>query len=158
MHETLRYIGVAIILGFVPIAVWAQEEQTSILYASGWCVVKAHKPTEDMPSDDTNDTEEPDSPESVDGLEPFSGCDIGVALSLYRLRRLAWVVVLGSKSLGTGLAWVVSRPDVHTSGPVIAIAIGIVARYDSGGVYVGEVYPALGATLSFGRAAPGASP
>lgn len=129
------------------------EVHTSMLHASGWCVVRQGKPPDTPEGEGVGEGEGEDTSETPGS---FTGCDIGVGLSLARFHRLSWVVVLGSKSLGTGLAWVVSKPNVP--GPVVAIALGIAAQYDSGGVYVGEVYPAVGATLSFGRATVGEVP
>lgn len=108
-----------------------EHEPPSPLAGAGWCVVRGKKKS------DTSKTEEPDKP----------GCDVGAGLSLLRYKRAAWVAVLGTETLGTGVAWLAHQPK---RGPAIAVAIGVVVRYDSSGIET-RLYPALGATLSFGR-------
>lgn len=111
-----------------------ESDQPSPVLAAGWCVFADREPEE---AGDNEAEEEP-------------GCDVGVGLALLRHRRLAWVAVLGAETLGTGVAWLVPQPGRR--GPVVAIALGIVTRYDSAGIHR-TIYPALGATLSFGRGA-----
>lgn len=118
----------------------AEEESTghrSPLIAAGWCVVSDGE--EKAVADDNAETEEEEP------AEP--GCDAGLGIALYRWRRLAWVAVAGSETLGTGVAWISYQPK---SGPVIAVALGLVARYGSRGIEP-KVHLAIGATLSFGR-------
>lgn len=112
------------------------SQETSPLTAAAWCVVKGHR-------DPTNASDDESSEATV-----FSGCDLGAGLSLYRHRSWAGVFVLGTQTAGIGIAYVAHRPK---TGPVIAIAVGIVVPYDSRGLYAGEWAPAVGATLSFGR-------
>ena len=75
-------------------------------------------------------------------------CDAGLGLALHCWGRLCPVAVLGRESLGAGLAWVAWRPE---TGPSVAVALGAVVRYDELGIDGSEVYPALGATVGFGR-------
>jgi hypothetical protein len=77
------------------------------------------------------------------------GRDFGLGVGLLRWRRLSWVAVVGAQSLGTGLAWVAHRGGEGR--PVIAVAVGVVAPYDEGGVYSDQLRPAVGATVALGR-------
>jgi hypothetical protein len=103
----------------------ADEDPGSPLVAAGWCVARNGEAEEGAP-----------------------GCDAGLGVALYRWRRLSLVAVIGAETVGSGVAWVAYRPE--GGGPIVAIALGAVARYDTAGVDVGELYPALGATFSFG--------
>lgn len=104
---------------------------SSRISAAGWCVI--------------NNGDEDDDGVGNESLDTSSiGCDIGIGLSLYRHRHLAWVGVLGSKSVGTGLAFIVN-PD---QSPVIAVAIGVITGFDERGIRQ-DVQLALGTTLSF---------
>lgn len=125
----------------------AKEEapaHRSPLIASVWCVISD---SEQKPAEEPDDPEDPETEETSSA----PGCDAGLGIALYRWRRLALVAVAGSETVGAGLAWIAYQAK---TGPVIAIALGIVARYDSRGIQR-DVHPALGATLSFGR--PGAA-
>lgn len=85
----------------------------------------------------------------TDGEESGPGCDLGVGASVYDWRRFHLVGVLGSETVGVGVARVVSA----TGDPaVIAVAVGVVAPYDDQGIDLGGAALALGATLSFRRA------
>jgi hypothetical protein len=118
------------------------------LVAGGWCAVQARNM---KPHSSTGNSVDPTS-----GTTPNHGpgCDAGLGLALltfhnrqHQPTRLSLVSVLGTKTLGIGLAWIVIRPT--PSFPrVVALAIGAVVQYDSGGIYR-QVYPALGATMSF---------
>jgi len=113
-----------------------QSTGSSPLVASDWCVAQSRnsQPTASSNSSDHNSSRTP-------------GCDVGLGVSLFTHNRLSLVSVLGTKTLGIGLALIVVKPT--PSFPrVVALALGVVARYDSSGIYR-EVYPALGATLSF---------
>jgi hypothetical protein len=81
------------------------------------------------------------------GNEDAPGCDAGMGVSLARFKRLRWVVVVGSTTLGTGIAWVPNQPK---GGLVFAVAFGVVTRYDSTGIAT-DIYPAIGATVGLGR-------
>jgi hypothetical protein len=110
-----------------PVEEPAEVEAHPRLVAAGWCPVRTGEPSYDAPA-----------------------CDVGLGLALHTWRRLAVVAVVGSDTVGAGLAWVVRDGD----GPAVAIAAGVVARYDDRGVDGGELYPALGVTLNFGRGRP----
>lgn len=116
--------------------------------AAGWCVVQSSNQSE---SDQSNNQPPDDSfpPQEDDQSTTNLGCDIGVGFSLYRYKRIAGVAVLGSESLGVGIAWILNpyaRSDIDNR-PVIAIAAGIVTAYDTRGISR-DVQFALGATLS----------
>lgn len=110
------------------------------LIASGWCVVQSGK------SKPASSTVNPTTGNSGTG-NPTPGCDIGLGVSLFTHNRLSLVSVLGTKTLGIGLALIVVKPT--PSFPrVVALALGLVVQYDSSGIYR-QVYPVLGATMSF---------
>jgi hypothetical protein len=120
----MKFGLIAFLLVATPLA--AQEpDRPSPLSAGAWCIVRTTDTDSDQP-----------------------GCDIGAGLALERWRKLSWVAVLGAETLGTGLAWVPSRDG---GGPVIAVAIGLVVRYDTTGIDGSQAYPAIGCTLSFMR-------
>lgn len=98
------------------------------LVAAGWCV---------FASDDTS----------------APGCDMGVGLALHRWGRLSAVAIVGTETLGCGLAWTARRGP----GPVIAVGVGVVARYDAAGIST-ELHPAVGCTLSFSRGEGASAP
>lgn len=75
-----------------------------------------------------------------------SGCDVGLGVALYRWHHLAAVAVVGQESVGAGLAWVVTPSDYR--GPSVAVAVGMVAHYDSSGIQT-DPQPALGVTIAF---------
>lgn len=117
--------------------------------AAGWCVVKSSN----SQSSDSNSTDQqppddsfpPQSDESDSTTSPL-GCDIGVGFSLYTHNRLAVVAVVGSESIGSGIAWILN-PNAPDNRPVMAVAIGIVTPYDRNGIGR-DVQLALGMTLS----------
>jgi len=80
------------------------------------------------------------------------GCDVGIGVSLFSWKRLSWVAVLGSKTVGVGVAWRAYSPTPQFP-HVIAVALGLVSSHDSSGIDR-HPYPALGATLSFGGKQP----
>lgn len=98
------------------------EPRTSLVVAAAWCVVRV---------DDT----------------PNPGCDVGVGVSLIRHKRLSWVVAIGSSTVGTGVAWIIGRSELG----VLAVSVGVIAEYDDQGVNGQQLYPAIGATLSFAK-------
>jgi hypothetical protein len=104
-------------------AVGESEPADSRLAAAGWCAVRTSSaPDEGAP-----------------------GCDVGMAAALWTWRRTALVAVVGGETVGVGVAWV-----VHT-GPTVAVAAGVIAPFDDGGVNGSSLAPALGVTLTFGR-------
>lgn len=124
-----------------------KEEEPSPLVMSVWCVAAL----------DEDDPGAPPAPEPLDGEgappapapdEGPPGCDGGPGLALARFfnGRLAWVAVLGTKTLGTGLAVVPHRPR---RGPILAVAAGVVVRYDLATGIEDEPHLALGVTASF---------
>lgn len=73
------------------------------------------------------------------------GCDVGVGTALAAHDRVSWVATIGVETIGTGVAW-----TANPSGrPIVAVGVGAVARWSESGVE-SEVYPAIGATVSFG--------
>lgn len=108
--------------------------------AAGWCAVRSEDEEppapEVMPEGESVVAEDPGAP----------GCDIGIGAAVYRWRRASLVAVLGAETVGAGIAWTAYRPE---RGPILAFALGVVARYDSRGIDGSEFYPAVGATLSF---------
>jgi len=101
------------------------EPEAPTLVGATWCAVR------------TSDPEPGDS-----------GCDVGLGAALLHWHRLAWVAVVGGETLGTGLSW--SLNPRRRSGPLIAVAAGVVVPYDSSGIDARKAAPALGATLAFG--------
>lgn len=101
------------------------EERESLIVAAGWCTFQSGEASDE------------------EGAAP--GCDLGVGVSLYGRDRWRVVAAVGSWSVGAGLAWVALRPG---RGPVIAVAVGLMAPYDSSGI---DPHPrlALGATFGF---------
>lgn len=130
----------------------AEEGEPSPLVAGLWCVVASEK--EDRPAPPTPAPPEGEEapPAPAPAAEPEDegppGCDGGPGLALARFfhGRLAWVAVLGTKTVGTGLAVVPHRPK---RGPVFAVAAGVVARYDLATGIEDELHLALGVTASF---------
>ena len=108
------------------------EESPSPLVAAAWCSIRG-----DRPETEGDEAEDPATPT----------CDAGVGFALQRWERASWVIVIGRRTVGSGFAWRVHQPNGR--GPVIAVAIGVVVSYDSGGIYT-ELAPALGTTVSFG--------
>lgn len=117
--------------------------------AAGWCVVQSSDQSESEPLDPID---QPDDsfPPQADESNSALGCDIGIGFSLYTYRnRLAVVAVVGSESVGSGVAWILN-PHAKSSSdhrPVMAIAVGVVTPYNKGGIGR-NVQLALGMTLS----------
>lgn len=111
------------------------------LTASGWCVIQPRNSNLKQSSSTSNSASDSSSPHTA------PGCDVGLGLALFTHNRLSLVSVLGTKTLGIGLALIVVKPS-PTFPRVVALALGIVVQYDSSGIYR-QVYPALGATMSF---------
>ena len=123
----------------------AEEARTREAYpvaAAAWCAVRSENEepaaleAEPDPAADPAAADDPGAP----------GCDIGIGAAVYRWRRASLVAVLGAETVGAGIAWTAYRPE---RGPILAFALGVVARYDSRGIDGSEFYPAVGATLSF---------
>lgn len=111
------------------------------LTASGWCVIQPRNSNLKQSSSTSNSASDSSSSHTA------PGCDVGLGLALFTHNRLSLVSVLGTKTLGIGLALIVVKPS-PTFPRVVALALGIVVQYDSSGIYR-QVYPALGATMSF---------
>lgn len=109
--------------------------------AAAWCAVRSGE--DEAPSIEPDADGEPPEAQEDPGAP---GCDIGVGAPIYRWRRTSLVAVLGAETVGAGIAWTAYRPE---RGPILAFALGLVARYDSRGIDGSEFYPAVGATLSF---------
>lgn len=112
----------------------------SPLTAAGWCTFAKEGEGSEEESDEGGGEPTPDEEGEPLGIGG-SGCDVGLGLSLYRVNHLSFVGVLGTKSLGVGLAFVVKRS------PTIAVAIGFIVPYDSSGIY-SQPRLAIGATLN----------
>lgn len=117
----------------------------SQIAAAGWCVVQSSNNQSDQSNPDDSFPPQSDESESSSAL----GCDIGIGFSLYTLNRLALVAVVGSESIGSGVAWIINphKKSETDHRPVMAIAIGIVTPYDGNGIGR-DVQFALGMTLS----------
>lgn len=104
------------------------EQRESLIVAAGWCTFQSKTKTNEEPAENA-----------------APGCDLGVGVSLYGSGRWRVVAAVGSWSVGAGLAWVALKPE---RGPVIAVALGLMAPYDSSGI---DPHPrlALGATFGF---------
>lgn len=116
-----------------PAAPLPAAHRVGILAAAGWCVLKT-------------DSRE----DRADDLRDLPGCDLGMGVKLLGLGhpRLSWVGVIGTQTVGTGVALRVLGGD---GTPVVAVAVGVVVHYDETGVDATEVLPAVGATLTFAR-------
>lgn len=124
----------------------AENEQNRGIFAAVWCKVVSNK-EENKPI--TTPVEDPKEPEETDSEEDnsnggFKGCDAGFAASIINFNRLHWVAVIGTSSVGTGLAWSIARGK----GRPMAVALGVVANYDSKGIYADTLALTLGATVS----------
>ena len=132
----------------------AEEGEPSPLVAGLWCTVASEGKDEEAPAapapDPPEGEETPTAPVPAAAPEDEGppGCDGGPGLALARFfkGRLAWVAVLGTKTVGTGLAVVPHRPK---RGPVFAVAAGVVVRYDLATGIEDELHLALGVTASF---------
>lgn len=158
MKNTINGIMMILLLVTLPYQLVAQEtegpteeteevevERENPLVASAWCTFVKEGDVE-REEEEREGEEGGEEGEEVEPSEESlgigdSGCDVGLGLSLYRINHLSFVGVLGTKSLGAGLAFVVKRS------PTIAIAIGFVVPYDSSGIYSNPRL-AIGATLN----------
>lgn len=107
---------------------------TSPLVASGWCIVKSSSTKKDPAASATKDTAGP-------------GCDVGVGAALVSRGRFSLVAAIGTKTIGTGIAWTAYKPTPQFP-RAIAVAIGIASSWDSTGIGH-KIYPVIGATVSF---------
>lgn len=78
---------------------------------------------------------------------------MGVGFAFYGWKNLFLVGVVGSKSAGPGLAYRIPTPK---DGPTLAVAIGLLFRYESEGGIGRDLRPGIGMTLSFGQGREGA--
>lgn len=128
------------------------ERPGSRMVAAYWCEVVSTSPgRRDHAPDPATDGEGGQQEEQV-GQEPDDedvGCDGGLGLGLigrdFSQGRLSLVAVVGSKSVGVGAAWTIGewqRP--------VSVAVGLVAPFDSGGVYLEGAALAVGATVGLG--------
>lgn len=104
----------------------------SSLSAAGWCQIVSSESQiseEDLSNDLGN-----------------IGCDIGLGLRLVSLyKSLSLVGVLGSKSVGIGIAHTIL--DSLNSTLTYSIALGIVAPFDSNGIYSDHLTLAIGTNI-----------
>lgn len=118
--------------------------------AAAWCVVtdqKSGSKSTDQPSQLPDDPFPPQSDES-ESTSPL-GCDIGIGFLFYRYKHLGLVGVVGSESLGGGVAWILNpqaKSDTDNR-PIMAVAIGLATPYDEDGIYQ-DFQLTLGMTLS----------
>lgn len=113
--------------------------------AAGWCVVQSSDQSESESIDQPDDSFPPQEDEQSTSL----GCDIGIGFLFYQYKHLGLVGVIGSKSLGPGIAWIIN-PDARSEidhRPVMAIAVGITTPYDEDGIYQ-DIRLTFGMTLS----------
>lgn len=128
--------------------------------AAGWCVVTDQESNSDsssidQPPDDSFPPQPDEQPEQPNQL----GCDIGIGFLLYRpsnpkYNRFALVAVIGSESLGPGIAYILN-PNAKSEAdhrPIMAIAFGVIAPYDGNGIGR-DLQLALGMTLSLRQGA-----
>lgn len=128
------------------------EAQQSQMGAFGavWCrvVSKKEQKPEVKPIDPNSEEliDTPTSDESDQESSDFNGCDAGFAASLTHFGRLHIVAVIGTSSIGTGFAW--SIAEIGAGNRPMAVAIGVMANYDSKGIYSDTLALTLGATIS----------
>lgn len=125
---------------FIAVSIHAQ------IAAAGWCVVTDSKSTDSDPIEQPDDSFPPQKDEQSTSL----GCDIGIGFLFYQYKHLGLVGVVGSKSLGPGIAWIIN-PDARSETdhrPIMAIAVGITTPYDEDGIYGDSIQLTLGMTLS----------
>lgn len=122
-----------------------KESFSDRLVAAAWCPIQRERTHSDpIPEPDENEEESEETSES-DTVE--SGCDTGIGVSLWSSNRFPKVFIAGAvglKSVAIGLGWLAYSGEV-----TIAVAVGLMAPLDKGGIYLGEVEPAIGATFGF---------
>lgn len=117
--------------------------------AAGWCVVTDSKDSRSQLSEQPEEPPDDSFPPQDDEQSTSLGCDIGIGFLFYQYKHLGLVGVIGSKSLGPGIAWIIN-PDARSEidhRPVMAIAVGITTPYDEDGIYQ-DIRLTLGMTLS----------
>lgn len=115
--------------------------------AAGWCVVTDSKSTDSDPIEQPPDDSFP--PQQDEQLSNQLGCDIGIGFIFYQYKHLGLVGVVGSESIGVGVAWIINpraRSDTDHR-PVMAVAIGTATPYNSNGIGR-DIQLTLGMTLS----------
>jgi hypothetical protein len=125
----------------------SDSDQQIGVFAAVWCKVVSHEEKENKAEEPTLDpvTGEPvEQPEMTSESSDFNGCDAGFAASLINRGRLHLVAVIGTSSVGTGFAWSFSK----TGSRPMAAALGVMANYDSKGIYSDTLALTLGATVS----------
>lgn len=120
-----------------------ESPSPSPFVAAGWCTVK--ESGEDSTATDPIDGGE-DTQTTTDS-DSDSYCDMGIGFALYTKGRVSIVGVIGSMSTGLGLGVRIPTPE---RGPILAVAIGVLVRYDADGIGR-DIRPGLGITLTFGR-------
>lgn len=124
----------------------ANQQQIGV-FAAVWCKVVSQKEQKNGDSEAENsDSETPEEPQNETESNNFRGCDAGFAASLAHYKRFHWVAVIGTSSIGTGFAWSVAKLGVNNR--PMAVAIGVMANYDSKGIYSDSLALTLGATVS----------
>lgn len=118
------------------------EDRASPYAAAGWCSIR--KSGENGASALSSDGDGGDG--SDDGGDGY--CDMGIGFAIYGWKNFYLVGVVGSKSAGPGIAYKIPTPE---GAPVLAVAIGLLFRYDSEGGIGRNLRPGLGITLTFDR-------
>lgn len=129
-----------------------EEPRPSRFAAAGWCPVLWG---EEQAPDHAAEVEGEEAGEQDVGGDEELGCDAGMGVDLYgrtvEAGRLSLVAVMGTKSVGAGIAWTVRD---WSGGARVSVAVGLVAPYSEAGIDVGRHAVALGVTLGFaGRSA-----
>ena len=137
----------------------AQEERPSRFVAAGWCPVVSSGGEEGAPDQPAEGEGAEQGEQVADQEEDELGCDVGVGVDLFGRTfasgRLSLVAVIGTSSVGGGVAWTVK--DWTPGGARVSVAAGLVASYGERGIDASRHAFALGVTLGLaGRA--GTSP
>lgn len=113
--------------------------------AAAWCVVQSsNQSDQSSPQPDDSFPPQPDEEQSSS-----LGCDVGIGFLFYQYKHLGLVGVVGSESIGTGIAWIIN-PRAKSSTdhrPIMAVAVGVATPYDSNGIGK-DLQLTLGMTLS----------
>lgn len=115
-----------------------EADTPSPYVAAGWCTIQKKSPDESTA----------DSSDNSDSKDSY--CDMGVGFAFYRFKRwknLFVVGVLGAKSAGPGIGYKVPTPE--NSPIIVAVAVGLLFRYDSIEGIGRDLRPGIGMTLSF---------
>lgn len=141
MHEPKRQSNLSGVIALFGLAFLAAV-------SPGWCAEPPPAPEKPSPAFDEGPVIASTWCVVKSSAQGGPGCDVGAGVALVSWRRVHWVAVIGSKTVGTGFAWTV-RAATPSYPHAIAIAVGVVAPRDSAGIGR-HLYPALGATISFG--------